>query len=365
MTSSLLHPAHRELVHQFVDWELIGRRHSEYPAIGRAFDLATLKSGSEKPPYYCHYMAWRLGIWKGVGLLERLEELLLQAESLPNWKHERPLLTSHEFADFWSLVWQLQVAEYLVTIGSDVRWAKDGPDLSVVVNDERWFVECYTLRKSFGLLRFLEELLERIDPALRINYDQCMKFQLPNNSKREEFLNDVIAPFLTPTYLAEAKSAATKKYPVVLFEHSSSSLRVYVEGDDVDVYTPGVIPNRVGKPEDYLKVALREAASAKRESNKLDRHKPNLVAVNYLLSTDYQLATSLRRTDRSSLGLEVDPAIDALAVSVVGVDERLTKKALEVVHGSHASLYRIGELVNVAQPSAPSDGQPAVRPSRD
>jgi hypothetical protein len=335
-------------VRRFVDWELIDRRLSEYPAIGRAFDLDTLMGGSEKPPYYCHYMAWRLGTWESASLFARLEELLLHAESLPNWKYERPLLVSPDFADFWSLVWQLQVAEYLATIGSEVRWAKAGPDLSVVVSGERWFVECYAPRKSFGLLQFLEDLFERIDPAICIDYDLCMSFQLPNDSERVEFLGSVIAPFLTPAFLTEAKKAATKQYPVVLYEHPSSSLRVYINGDDINAHTSGVVPNTVGSPEGYIKVALREAANAKRKSNSLDRHRPNLVAVNFLLSRDYQLATSLRRTTRRPLNLEVDPAIDALAVSVVGIDKRLTKESLEVVHGSHAGLDRIGEMVNVA-----------------
>lgn len=346
--TSLPNAAHRQLVRRFVDWELLVRRCSEYPAIGRAFDLDTLKGGFEKPPYYCHYMAWRLGTWESEALIARLEELFLRAESLPNWKYERSLLVSTEFADFWSLVWQLQVAEYLVTIGSEVRWAEAGPDLSVLVGGERWFIECYTPRKSFGVLLFLTELLERIDSAVCTDYDLCMPFQLPHGSERAEFLDTVFTPFLIPTYLADAKNAAKKKYPVVLYAHPSSSLRVYVEGDDVDAYTPGIIPNRVGSPEGYLKVALREAANAKRKSNALDQHRPNLVAVNYLLSTDYQLATNLRRTAGRLLDLEVDPAIDALAVSVVGIDERLTKQALKVVHGSHCGLHRIGELADVA-----------------
>lgn len=346
--SSLVNAAHRQLVRRFVDWELIDHRRSEYPAIGRAFDLNTLKGGLEKPPYYCHYMAWRLGTWETEGLFVRLEELLLQAESLPNWKYERTLLVSPEFADFWSLVWQLQVAEYLVRIGSEVQWAKSGPDLSVVVSDERWFVECYTPRKSFGLLLFLTELLERIDSAIGSDYDLCMPFQLPDGSEQVEFLDTVIAPFLNPSYLADAKDAAKRRYPVVLYTHPSTSLRVYVEGDDVDAYAPGIIPNRVGSPEGYLNVALREAANAKRKSNALAEHRPNLVAVNFLLSTDYQLAGSLRSTSGRSLGLEVDPAIDALAVSVVGIDERLTREALKVVHGSHSGLHRIGELAVVA-----------------
>jgi hypothetical protein len=348
IAGSLANPAHRQVVGQFVDWELIERRRSEYPAIGRAFDRESLKDGFEQPPSYCHYMAWRLGTCKTEGPFVRLEELLLHAESLPNWRHERPLLVSPEFADYWSLVWQLQVAEYLVTVGSEVQWARSGPDLSVLVGDERWFVECYTPRKSFGLLEFLMKLLRSIDSAICSRYDLCMPFQLPHGTDRERFLDTLFAPFLNPSYVTDAKNAARKKYPVVLYRHPDSSLRVYVKGDDVDAYDPGVIPKSVGSPEGYLKVALREAAKAKRESNALERHRPNLVAVNYLLSADYQLARSLRRPADSLLDFEVDPTIDAVAISVVGIDERLTREKLKVLRSSHSGVYRIGELEIVA-----------------
>ena len=348
MTSSLANPAHREFVHRFVDWKLVDRRRTEYPAIGRAFDLNTLQKGREQPPYFCHYMAWRLGTWESEDLFARFNELLLHAESLPNWKHERPLLVSPEFADFWSLLWQLQVAEYLATIGSEVQWAKSGPDLSVVVDNERWFVECFTPRKSFGLLLFLTELLERIDSAVRSEYDLCMPLQLPFGAERVDFLDTVFAPFLNPSYITKAKTDARERYPVVLYDHPDSSLRIYVEGEGVDPYAPEVIPNRTGSPEGYLKVALQEAANAKRNSNNLDRHRPNLVAVNYLLSIDFQLAESLRRTPSRLLDFEIDPAIDALAISVVGINERLTRETLKVVYGSHAGLHKIGELEVIA-----------------
>jgi hypothetical protein len=338
--------AHRLFVRQFIDEKLLEQRLSVYPAIKRAFDLDTLKGGFNKPPYYCHYMAWRLGTWESETMFARLEELFCLAELLPNWEHERPLLTSNDFADFWSLVWQLQVAEYLNTIGEKVRWAKSGPDLSVLVDGEQWFVECYTYHKSFGLLLFLDALLKRIDPALHAEYDLCKPCSLPNNMEREEFLKTVFKPFHNPTYLVKAKSAAKKRYPEVLYKHPDSSLSVYVDGEDSDAYTPGIIPNRVGIPEDYLNIALKEAAKAKQDSNSLAKCRPNLVAVNYLLSMDYQLATNLRGIASRSLDLKVSSNIDALAVSAVGIDEHLTKHALTVVHGTHSGLHKFGELAN-------------------
>ena len=151
-------PAQRQLVHRFISWELVEQRLQRFPAVGRAFPIECLRSRQEDPPYYCHYMAWRLGTWSSDSLFARLDELLSGAEQLRCWSAEAPLLKSAEFSDFWSLVWQLQVAEYLRTMASSVQWASSGPDLSAQVESETWYVECYTYRKSFGLMLFIEEV---------------------------------------------------------------------------------------------------------------------------------------------------------------------------------------------------------------
>ena len=144
--------AQRILVHQLVDWERIQSRRERYPAIGRAFPLKMLKKCAERPPYFCHYMSLRLSTWESESLFQRLEQLLCCAEALPNWKHEKSLLFSADFEDFWSLVWQLQVAEHLCKVGTNVSWTKSGPDLAAEIDNKCWYVECYTFHKSFGLL---------------------------------------------------------------------------------------------------------------------------------------------------------------------------------------------------------------------
>lgn len=210
-------PAQRELVHRLIDWNRIRSSYERYPAIRRAFPLETMKKGCESPPYYCHYMAWRLGTWTDESLFQRLEELLICADTIPNWENERSLISDSDFSTFWSLVWQLQVAEYLHGIGEDVCWAKSGRDLSVLVGHKRWYVECYTYQKSFALLNLLEELLETIDTAVRIKYNRCLPFSLPNGKARERFLHEVLVPFLDPAYLARQKKDAEQGYPVILY----------------------------------------------------------------------------------------------------------------------------------------------------
>ena len=338
MTTSQDKPAQRHFVHQSINWECVRCRRDRYPAIGRAFPLNSLTQHCESPPYYCHYMSWRLGTWQNESLFQRLQELLCCAEALPHWENERSLLRSAAFGDFWSLVWQLQVAEHLYKVGTAVRWAESGPDLSVKIGGKRWFVECYTYRKSFDLLLFLEELLGELDPAVCTSYDLCSPFRLPQNSKRTKFLHQVLSPFLDPAFLEKAKEKVKLKYPEVLYKHPSSSLRVYVDGGNEDVYEPGIVPNNVGDPESYFEVALREAVSAKQCSNDLKNHHPNIVAVNYSVSTDYQVAKSLPERVHSLTLPEIEPNIDVLAASAIGIDERMAREKLEVIKVSRSQV---------------------------
>ena len=350
MTTRQHEPAQRELVHQLINWNLIRSRHKQYPAIRRTFPLHRLKKHCESPPYYCHYMSWRLGTWTKEPLFERLEDLLRCAETLPNWKHEiKPFVNSSDFATYWSLVWQLQVAEHLCAVGTNVRWVKTshgnpGPDLSVDVGSNRWYVECYVPRKSFALLEFNRELLSEIDPALCISYDLCLPFQLPRNSEVNGFLDRILKPFLDPGHLAKAKNDAKKKCPVVLYEDPASSFYIYVEGDDSVAYCPGQIPNSTGDPKFYVEQVFKEAVGAKQYSNDLEKHRPNLLAVNYLLSADFQLAELLPERMQSLTLPPIEPNIDVLAASAVGIDAQLTREKLKVVRADNVeptSLARI------------------------
>ena len=344
-------PAQREFVHQLIDWKRIQSRRDRYPAIGRAFPLETLKKRSNSRPYYCHYMSLRLSTWETESLFQRLEELLCCAEALPNWKHEKSLLSSGDYADFWSLVWQLQVAEHLCEVGTDVCWAESGPDLSVEIDGKCWYVECYTLRKSFGLLEYIREILATLDPNVHTNYDLCLPFQLPQNLDRTQFLDEVLRQSLDPGRLAKAKDNARKEYPVVLYKDPNSSLHIYVEANDPDAYRPGIVPNRTGDPKYYVECVLKEAVDAKKCSNALDDHHPNLLAVNYLLSTDFQVAEMLPHRVQSLTLPQIDPNIDALAVSTVGIDERLTREKLKIrIHNKGASYSSMERIASYTHP---------------
>lgn len=319
--------AQRRLVARFIDWNLVEQRSQNFPSIGRAFSTSVLRRGDSGPPYYCHFMAWPLGTWRDEALIQRLDELLALAEDLPNWRAERSLLGSTDFADFWSLVWQLQVAEYLSTIGREVQWRGEGPDLSVEIDGERWFIECYCYRKSFGLYLFVEELLQRIDPAICVSYDLCLPFTLPTDNARSGFLDTILSPFQDPHLLEDAKARAAEAYPVVLHRHDSG-LIIYLDGDNPAQYEPGIVPNRAGDPQRYLAEAVEQALAQKRGSNSLGTHHPNLVLANLALSADIQLA--LHRAERLGLQLpapDLGPHIDSFAVAIAGIDEVLGRSA--------------------------------------
>ena len=335
MTTHPNAPAQRQLVHKLINWDRINSRLRCYPAIERAFPVETLKERYDSPPYYCHYMSWRLGIFCDESIFQRLERLLCCAEVLLDWEYERNLLTTGEFADFWSLCWQLQVAEYLCAVGTDVRWYKSGPDLSVLVGDKRWYVECYAPRKSFELLEYIKGLLQKLDPAIKAEYNLCLPFSLPHNKDRNNFLDKILNPFLDSDYLEEAKEHAKAEYPVILYkgpdEDPESSLYIYVEGDDGNAYMPGIVPNRVGDPKSYVELVLEEAVNSKKDSNALRDNHPNLLAVNFSLFIDYQLASELPYRLQNLTLPDIRPNIDALAVPVVGIDEQLTKEKLKVI----------------------------------
>ncbi len=321
MTNS--HPAQRQLVHRFIDWNIVEQWLKRFPAIGRAFPINLLRSHEETPPYYCHYMAWRLGTWDDETRFARLDELLAGAESLPNWSAEEPLLKSPEFGDFWSLVWQSQVAEYLCGIGSDVQWAPSGgPDLSAHVESEKWYVECYTYHKSFDLVLFIEEVVRQVDASICVRYDKCMPFSLPKDLKRSEFLDRTLSNFVDPAYVECARSMARKEYPVLLHPKGENSLVVYMEG--LGTYVSGIVPTRTGDSQKYLENALNEVARAKQNANKLDIHHPNLVAANLSLSDG--AFSAFNRADQLKLSIPdvlLSPNLDALAVAMIGIDKRL------------------------------------------
>ncbi len=100
-----------------------------------------------------------------------------------------------------------------------------------------------------------------------------------------------------------------------------------MEGPD-DAYDLTLDDRKTGDPGRYLEVIVREAIGNKQGSNLLGQHRPNLVAANYLLSTEAQAALMLRAV---SGAVDLGDNLDGFAMSGAGIDARLDRTDLALV----------------------------------
>jgi hypothetical protein len=160
-------PAQKLFIERYLDWDRVEARLNRYPAIQQSFDLVFLRSFVDTPPWYCHYVAWILGAWTQEDETCRLNELLALGSEFDGWTHEfRTLKPRPGIGDYWSLVWQLEVAEFLTGLTADVRWHPGGgPDLSARRGSEHLYIECYCPTKAWGIECFLCDLVIKTDPS--------------------------------------------------------------------------------------------------------------------------------------------------------------------------------------------------------
>jgi len=69
-------PAQKILVHKYIDWQRVEERLIRYKNIGSNYNIAEFKKSADKPPYYCHYLAWRLGTWNNEDFFKYYDQLL-------------------------------------------------------------------------------------------------------------------------------------------------------------------------------------------------------------------------------------------------------------------------------------------------
>ena len=326
-------PAHKILVRKYLDWDKVRDRLSRYEYIGKHYNLKVIQNCSETSPYYCHYLAWRLGTWEDEKLFVFFNELLKQGSLLPNLdnkiKAEDPL-KRYEYENFFSFLWELQVAKFFSEIeGISVEWTLSGPDLKISSNGKTFYIECYTFTKSFGIESFIEELLTKIHPNIRTLHTPCIKFSLPQNADTEKFLNDLFSPYLEPRFIDKKLKEAEKEWPVLLpIPQGIDNFYIYVEGNNPDKYIPGRLPNASGGTENYLAVCFKEAVNAKKDSNKLsDTNDTKILAINFLLSTDFQGAAN-RQNQLNELNIsapitlcDFGNTIDGILFSACGIDD--------------------------------------------
>ena len=316
-------PAHRIIVERSLCWELVRDRLDRFEHIGTQFDIDELRKCCESSPYYCHYMAWRLGTWRSDHLFENADLLLGIGAALPNWKIERSILKNCEYSENWSLLWQLQVAKALADRGAEPRWNR-GPDLACTHDGVTFYVECTSLRKSFGMREYVTDVFSHIDSNIKVKENWWLPFSLPQRTKAADpVLDELFRPYLHRGFLQQLRRKAAREYPVVVpVPVGIQHLHLVLEGPNMTTYKPG--ENAQGDPDAYLDVMVGEAVNNKRSKNNLPRSRPNALAVSFLISRQFQAAHD-RRTALGNLLPEPDlgTELDAVMYSWCGIDEQL------------------------------------------
>ncbi len=353
-------PAHKILVRKYLDWEKVCNRLSRYEYIGKHYNLEALQDCSEKSPYYCHYLAWRLGTWEDEKSFAFFNELLKHGSLLPIWdkkiKDEDPS-KRYEYDKFFHFLWELQVAKLFSEIkGVSVEWTLSGPDLKISSNGKTFYIECFTSTKSFGIELFVEELLRQIHPNIEVLHISCIKFSLPQKSNTETFLDNIFSPYLNPCFIDNKLKEAEKEWPVLLpTPQGIDNFYIYVKGPMQAEYISGRLPNASGIPENYLAVCFKEAIDAKRDSNKLSQHSNVLLAINFLLSTDFQGAAN-RQKELNELCLSEEiplcdfgNAIDGIFFSACGINgvPSLENSYLKIKAGIEHPILSLNQKFNL------------------
>jgi hypothetical protein len=350
-------PAQKILVRKYLDWDRVSNRLSRYEYIGKYYDFKALQDCSEKSPYYCHYLAWRLGTWLNENVFIFLNELLKNGSKLPNWKEKienEPPNKRYGYENFFHFLWELQVANFFSEIkGVSVEWTTSGPDIKISSNGKTFYIDCYTFTKSFAIELFIEELLLQIHPSIRVLHTPRIKFSLPKDNGVNNFLDEIFRPYLDPHFIESKVKETEKEYPVLLPPQGINNLYIYIEGNNPDNYIPDRLPNASGIPEDYLRICLKEAICSKQKQ--LSNYHPNILAVNYLLSGDFQIAAN-RQKDLNKLGLSEQIStlnffnkIDGLFFSACGINDvpSLKNSYLKIKDGVTHPILLIDQQFNL------------------
>jgi hypothetical protein len=322
----------RKLVRELVSTDLIEQRLKKYPEIACHFSEHIEKCCAEKR--YCHQMAWRLGTWTSEHIFGRLDKLLGLAKAMPGWSGERGLLANPQYSNFWSLIWQLQVAEWLVSLGFLPKWNNPGPDLTVEVDGQRVWLECYSTVGLYEPVEFLREILPAIHPELEVAYAPSGKSAAVDGALLESCVVTVESEFP-----AAVEKARTGKWPILLYaspDDGAISVRLY--GDDINHYDPSLDCGHTLDFEGHFRRGLHQAFRGKIGKYALANNRPNVVMVNLVANELFQLSVDpvrhLSESPRVLIPSNVvtgSPDLDGVIWSITGIDEKLTTKSSQCV----------------------------------
>lgn len=330
--------SHKLFVERFIDTKLLGNRLMKFPYLRMYFENS-INTCVLSPPYYCHYMGWRLGTWTDERPFEVFNELIGICSNFTNWDRSKKKgqFSSCAFGEYWSLLWELQVAYFFSKAGGEVSWMASGPDFKVKYNGHEFFVECTTLRKSFELNSFIEEIFRELGRDIRVNHRWFVPFTLPKGKDANVFLDEMFRPYLDSGYLNNKRDEAKNRYPFLLpVPDGTTNLYIYLEGDDTKDYISDIVPNIAGDPESYIDVMLREVIKNKSTSNSLMDNRPNLLAINFLLSAEFQMATDRQHCLKYSMPkIDLGDSLDAILYSACGITDEVECPTIFSLMDSH------------------------------
>jgi hypothetical protein len=224
----------------------------------------------------------------------------------------------------------LQCFEFFKRRGADVQFGMDktaAPDLIIRLTSNAcltFYAECYVYTKWWFVESFLNDVCMCLgdDIALQRIYNVPGP-SLGSVNKKTQFLDKMCEP-LVDERLMKARNEAKRRYPVELV--SEGDLRLVVNGNNEDHYEPQT--NAHGDPAGSRDVFLREIIQAKKCSNGLATHRPNLVMVNGL-GPDFQLIFT-HPGSASSAPPDLH-GLDALLIAGCGIDAELTRSRCQLM----------------------------------
>jgi hypothetical protein len=233
------------------------------------------------------------------------------------------LFSDTDYGAFWTLLWQLQVAEWVTRKGLQARWQNPGPDLRVEVGGQPIFLECYSSAGVYPGVLFLEELLAHVHPHLVVSYHPHLN--LSGNPLSLEIILEGCAKELDRSLAGAVKRVADGPWPDLLYSSpQGGAVQVRLEGSNEERYNSDLDRFPGSDPETHFAHILGKAFEAKSGKNGLQTFRPNVVAVNLATQEEFQAVTHILRDREAPSEFPLPKDLDGIIWSITGINEKLT-----------------------------------------
>jgi hypothetical protein len=310
-------------------------------------------------------LSLRLALYRNDALLNNFEELIQLASQVPGSKNEFKKWQGRPYDSYFSLLWQLQVAQFLHASGATLEWNGSGPDLKITYREREFFAECYVHNKRLGMESFIMDILSHIDGNLQLTRQHNLAHR---QSLQDEtcILESLLGPLSDAGHMQSCRQKAEIERPVEVSRWPTRTsadevplMRVVLEGSGE--YIPGM--NAHGDPAKTLEAWLKESANAKKDSNNLKDHRPNVVFIQ-CLSIDHASAFDI--LNKSPIWITDVPMpnnLDMIVWSVCGIDSRLpgSHMVLSLRSADHPVLELTTKRLGPVPSGSLSDFLPAYR----